>query len=269
MALIQYNRFPGGRRRALTFSYDDGPANDVPLIALFNRRGLKGTFHLNGGRYREMDEAALASVRSLYEGHEISCHTVHHGMLNHMTSISMLRETIEDRLILEKIAGYPVVGMSYPNGGWDESVMRALRECGIVYSRTTRAAMGSIDLPDNFLAWHPSCHHRDALPLARDFMDTLDSEWKRPLLYIWGHSYEFRTDADWRYMEELTELLSGDDRVWYATNIDLYNYTMAQRSLRISADESILYNPSGLSVWVERDKKEVFEIPAGQTLCLK
>ena len=68
-------------------------------------------------------------------------------------------------------------------------------------------------------------------------------------------------------MENLLKLLSGhEDQLWCATNIEMYNYVMAQRNLRISADESMIYNPSDIAVWVERDKKEVFKIEPGQTL---
>ena len=42
----------------------------------------------------------------------------------------------------------------------------------------------------------------------------------------------------------------------------------ATRRVRVSADEKTLYNPSSVDVWVERDKKEVFVIPAGKTVTL-
>ena len=42
-------KFPGGKTRALTFSYDDGVSQDMRLVTLFNLYGLKGTFNLNSG----------------------------------------------------------------------------------------------------------------------------------------------------------------------------------------------------------------------------
>ena len=39
--------FPEGKTKALTFSYDDGEKQDIRLIQLFNKYGLKGTFNLN------------------------------------------------------------------------------------------------------------------------------------------------------------------------------------------------------------------------------
>ncbi len=44
-------RFPGGRQRALTLSYDDGVEQDVKLIGIMKEYGLKGTFNLNSGAY--------------------------------------------------------------------------------------------------------------------------------------------------------------------------------------------------------------------------
>ena len=41
--------YPGWKKKALTFSYDDGQIYDRRLVEIFNRYGLKGTFHLNSG----------------------------------------------------------------------------------------------------------------------------------------------------------------------------------------------------------------------------
>lgn len=265
--MIQYHIYPGGKRRVVTFSYDDGHANDRPLINLFNRYGVKGTFHLNGINYREKSARELQEIGKLYEGHEISCHTYHHGWPSRMPRQSLVREITEDRRILEEIAGYPVVGMSYPSGSYSAEAEDVLRDCGILYSRTVRNT-GDFLLPENFLEWHPSCHHKQALKLCKPFLDCLDSQWTFPLFYIWGHSFEFATDDDWSYMESVLKEISGNPKIWYATNIEIYNYMMAQRALQISYDETVFYNPSAISVWVEKDKERVFEIPAGKTVRL-
>ena len=47
---IRLNLFPEGRKRALTMSYDDGADSDERLVEIFNRYGIKGTFHLNSSR---------------------------------------------------------------------------------------------------------------------------------------------------------------------------------------------------------------------------
>ena len=265
--MLQFHVFPGGKRRIVTFSYDDGSKNDPRLVALFNKYGVKGTFHINTRRFGEMTEEEKREYVARYDGHEISCHTVNHGRLPRMPASSLVNEVMDDRRNLEEYAGYPVVGMSYPSGDYDDRVIAALSACGIVYSRTTKATF-SFGFPDDWLAWHPTCHHRDAEEPVAEFLSKLDSEWCRPLLYIWGHSHEFRTEEDWETEEKLVASLAGLEQVWYATNIEIYNYIEATRRVTVSADERILYNPSATDVWVERDKKEIFVIPAGKTVTL-
>ena len=43
----KYMRFPQGRCKAVTFSYDDGVKADKKLVEILDKYGLKGTFNLN------------------------------------------------------------------------------------------------------------------------------------------------------------------------------------------------------------------------------
>lgn len=267
MIMLQFNLFPGGKRRVVTFSYDDGSDNDERLATLFSKYGVKATFHLNSSRFFQKSADELAEIKKRYEGHEIACHTVNHGWPSRMPAATATAQTLEDRKFLEKIAGYPVRGMSYPSGSYNETVISAMLSCGIVYSRTTSSHMGH-KMPQNWMEWNPTCHHRDAMPLVAPFMETLDSEWKQPLFYIWGHSHELRCEEDWAYMEKLVSLLSGSDKIWYATNIEIYDYMQALSMLRISADEKIIENPTASELWVEIDKKKKICIPSGKTVFL-
>ena len=122
------------------------------------------------------------------------------------------------------------------------------------------------DFPEDFLVWNPTCHFKSAAPLVERFMNSLDSQWTKPLLYIWGHSHELRSEEEWQQFETVLKALSGDKRIWYATNMDIFNYVSAQKSLKISADEKIIYNPSNTDVWIEKDKVKVIKIPAGKTI---
>ena len=260
--MVQYHIYPGGKRRIVTFSYDDGSENDVRLIALFNKYGVKGTFHLNSARVAANYTGQEEMLRARYAGHEVACHTVRHGWPARMPMPSVVRETYFDREALEKIFGCPVIGMSYPSGSYDDDSVAAMRACGIVYSRTTKGT-NNFPLPEDFMRWHPTCHHRDALPLADQFLEQLASEWTHPLFYVWGHSHEFRTEEDWAKMEELVAKIAGHEEIWYATNLEIYEYLTAQKQLIISADETIFRNPTATDVWVERDKRDVLCIPAG------
>lgn len=37
--MIQYHVFPGGKKRIVTFSYDDGNPRDERLVEMFNKYG--------------------------------------------------------------------------------------------------------------------------------------------------------------------------------------------------------------------------------------
>ena len=41
--MVSFDRFKDGKRYALTFSYDDGCAQDRRLVELFNKYGMKCT----------------------------------------------------------------------------------------------------------------------------------------------------------------------------------------------------------------------------------
>lgn len=265
--MIEFTVFPGGKKRAVTFSYDDGAAQDERLIGLFDRYGVKATFHLNGINYMQMGEEEMRAVRERYAGHEIACHTLRHGYMERMPGVSLIGEIVQDRQVLEKMADGLVMGMSYPCGSVSEDAVQALRLCGIAYSRTTTPDH-HMQLPKDFLRWDPTCHHKDAMPLAEKFMAELESYWCGLLLYIWGHSHELCCEEDWAYMERLVAKVAGCEKIWYATNGQIYEYAMAQRALRVSADEKILHNPTATDVWVDMNRGTTVHIPAGQTVRL-
>ena len=63
-------------------------------------------------------------------------------------------------------------------------------------------------------------------------------------------------------------MVSGNDEIWYAANMEIYRYVTAQRNLVISADESIVYNPSAEEVWFTCDG-EIMSVKGGETKKLK
>ena len=46
-------RFPGGKEKAFTMSYDDGVQQDVRLIEIMRRNGVKGTCNIGAGLFAE------------------------------------------------------------------------------------------------------------------------------------------------------------------------------------------------------------------------
>ena len=44
-----FYRFPNGLRKALTLSYDDGVEQDIRLMEILDKHGIRCTFNLNSG----------------------------------------------------------------------------------------------------------------------------------------------------------------------------------------------------------------------------
>ena len=67
-------------------------------------------------------------------------------------------------------------------------------------------------------------------------------------------------------MEEFCDKFTAtfEDTVWYATNIEIYDYVTALRALELSADRTMVLNNSAMSVWLEVDGTPV-EIKPGLT----
>ncbi|MGN1346113.1 MAG: polysaccharide deacetylase family protein [Eubacteriales bacterium] len=246
MNTIKFNLYPGGVSHCLTMSYDDGPAEDLRLLDIFNQNGIRGTFHLNSGSiFSRVHAEKLAAV---YAGHEISCHMVSHPFPEDLPDMALLAEIQEDRRTLETAAGCVVRGMSYPFGNYNRRVIQVLRTAGIEYSRTTRAT-NAFTLPEDFLEWHPTCHHNGGiLEKFREFEP--DDRWGRAkLLYIWGHSFEFPRNDNWSMMEEFCRMAGHRENIWYATNIEIVDYVNAARALRFSVNCDRCFNPSAVDVW--------------------
>lgn len=73
-------RYPGGRFKAVTLSYDDGKSSDINLADIINSYGIKATFNINScaigcaGRLTEEEIKKYIIKR----GHEIAIHGKNH-----------------------------------------------------------------------------------------------------------------------------------------------------------------------------------------------
>src|ERR1035437_10038775 len=115
--------FPHGKTKALTMSYDDGSKYDRRLIEIFNKYKIRGTFHINSGCLSDDWHIKYEEMPELYRGHEVSAHSKTHPNLQQKTTAGIIEEILDDRRKLEGIMGYPVRGMSYPFGIYDERVL--------------------------------------------------------------------------------------------------------------------------------------------------
>ena len=261
--------WPEGKAGAFTASYDDGAKEDRRLVEIFNRFGIRGTWNLNGNRVAAeaspTGDVAWPELPSLFAGHEVAVHGFTHPWLDRIPAERMLFELVEDRRRLEAGVKYPVKGMSLPFGAYDGHVLTALARAGIVHCRTVRAT-SAFGLPENFLEWHPTCHHR--AELAKLWLDFTDRKEPHKLFYLWGHSYEFDRNQNWELIEEFGAKVGAAREagwLWCATNMEIYDYVTAWRSLWCSLDGSSFRNVCGTPLWAKVDGKLV-RIGAGETV---
>lgn len=258
--------YPNGNKRVVTFSYDDGVIQDRRFVEILNRYSLRGTFHLNSGKLNQDGFLTSEELKTLFSNHEISAHSLNHPSLNQLCQSDLVFELQEDRRLLEEYGGKIVRGMSYPFGVYSDEVIETARNLGLEYSRTVENSL-SFQIPDDFMKWHPTCHHKQ---LTKELIDKfLNSPSHRTLylMYIWGHSYEFDNDQNWDEMEAFCKSLANQKDVWYATNIEIKDYILAMKNMIVSVDQKVLYNPSGISVWLQTEEGSL-EILPGETLYL-
>lgn len=227
------NPFQAGKvKKAVTFSYDDGVVQDVKMVDLMAKYGIKATFNINSellgqGGFLRFPDACLChykvkpeDVRDIYQGHEVAVHTLTHPALTEQTDDEVIRQVEQDRLNLSELVGYEVTGMAYPGGLYDDRVVSLLRDkTGVRYSRTIDNN-GSFDVQSNLYQLQPTVFHQDydkMFALAEEFL-SMKAE-KPQIFYIWGHAYEQDIGNDkWTRLEEFFKLISGHDDIFYGTN---------------------------------------------------
>ena len=277
MKKMLFMRFPEGRAKALTFSYDDGVEQDIRFIELLNKYGMKGTFNLNSGLYAAEDKIYPAgqvhrrmtekAITELYADgrHEVAVHSYTHPFLETLTPAVMAHEIIKDREKLETQFGKIVRGMAYPMGTFSDEVVDVLKNCGILYARTTKTTE-NFDIPTDWLRLPATCHHKNPrlMELAEQFV-TQKVNHHPKMFYLWGHTYEFEGLNNWNVIEEFTEYMSGkEDTIWYATNIEIFEYIEDYKRLIYSADGTIVKNPTARKLWFSLNG-HIVSLDAGET----
>lgn len=271
-------RFPNGKAKAVTLSYDDGSRHDIRFSNTISRYGLKCTFNLTelwALTKEEVEEYMLS------RGHEIAVHGALHRAPGRMRPIEGIRDVLNCRLNLEEIFGIIIRGMAYPdtgitqfsNGVTYDGIKNYLTELDIAYSRTLGGDNDTFALPTDWYAWMPTARHNN--PKVSEYIDKFLELDLSPrvyparraprLFYLWGHSFEFDNDDNWDLLDKICKKLSENDDIWYATNIQIYDYVSAYNSLIWSANNKIVYNPSLLDIWFDIDGV-LYKVSSGETL---
>lgn len=298
----RYMRFPGGKPKAVTFSFDDGFWFDVPVSEKLSNADMKATFNITGSylEHKRNNPPDLGVVKGkaynelpitkdeiaeflIGKGHEIAVHGFHHLAPGNIRAIDGINDVLQCRMKLEKDFGVIIRGMAYPdsgitgfsNGGSYETVKNYLIDLDIAYARSLDGDNDKFELPRDWYSWLPTSYicNSNLFGYIDKFLsidvDSLYTALRYPrLLYLWGHSFEFHTRLSWDMLDKICEKLSHNDSIWYATNIEIHDYTKAFEALMFSADGSTVYNPTLIDIWFDIDGK-VYSVKSGEKKIIK
>ena len=213
--------FPGGARMAAVQSWDDGIPQDFRAARMLRDSGWRATFFLNRhssivGQCGELEELGM----------EIGSHSWSHPAYWLQSPKRCHEESLGLRLFLESKLGHPVISFGYPfnyqpaydaNGDY---VLRALRDAGYLAGRSTMNGPLRLDDPADPLAMKTTAHFLTA-------RDKLEAAWRQAastrlgVFYIWGHTYEITSEAEWAAFGELLKSFGNRPGAWYAAQGDL------------------------------------------------
>jgi hypothetical protein len=166
--------------------------------------------------------------------------------------------------------------MAYPCGTTSDETVQVLKDCGVAYARTVTST-GNFLLPTDWLRLPATCHHNDPklMDLLDTFLNTTGPRAEMPwMFYLWGHSYEFDDNNNWDVIEEFCKKAGNHPDVWYATNIEIYDYIQAYHRLQFDAALTRAYNPSAIPVWFALEswpswRTDTYCIMPGETLTFR
>lgn len=273
----KYLRFPEGRKKAVTLSYDDGVEQDGKLVDIVRRYHMRATFNIGRGCFAEEGRTyppeetfrimSYSQCKETYDRDvcEVATHGFTHPFLNTLETSMIMNQIISDRIGLEEMFDTIITGHAYPYGWYNEEVKKVLALAGISYARGVNDTH-KFDLPKDWLCWQPTCHHdfRKLEGLIDEFLE-LEVDRESKLFYLWGHTFEFDRNQNWDVIEGFCEKMADRDEIWYATSGEIYQYVKAYESLKYSVDGTIINNPTSQAIWLEVDG-EVLKVEAGSTV---
>jgi peptidoglycan/xylan/chitin deacetylase (PgdA/CDA1 family) len=166
-------RASAARPLSVTFTFDDGFADEILGQQLLQQYGMRGTFYINSsfiGLPGYMTRAQLADVAA--RGHEIGGHTVSHQPLLTLSADEQNRQICQDRNTLLSW-GYAVTSFAYPFAEFNATTKAAVQQCGYNSAR----AVGDLRSPYSC----GDCPETETIPPADRFEirtpDDVESNW--------------------------------------------------------------------------------------------
>ena len=272
-----YMRFPGGKKKAFTISYDDNITQDERLIRKMEQYHIKGTFNIIPGWFSKEDavfpegetyiNVTEKKAGALYDNPlvEVANHGYDHQKSTTLLPMQLMEDIIKCRRELENMYDRIITGYAYPYGLYNETLIQILKNAGISYARTVMSTY-EFHLPENWLILNPTCHHADPqlMELADKFINAKVED-DSYMFYVWGHTFEFDQQDNWNIVDDLFEKVADREDIWYATNGEICNYHKKYQQLIFSQNGKRIYNPTDTTIWLETDEAEM-SIKSGETI---
>ncbi|MBQ3011745.1 MAG: polysaccharide deacetylase family protein [Oscillospiraceae bacterium] len=254
--------YPNGKKKAFVLTYDDGVLQDVRLVLLLNRYGLKGTFNLNSllmerefvwhhekiGAVRRLP---LSVAAHLYEGHEVASHSCTHPDLQGMSRDGLLYELGHDKYLLEQLVKQPVLGFGVPFDYYDDVVADVARQLGFRYARGSEETCSYAPNADAFHQNAGMFHLSEGLEQFVEGFFTADEELASCIIV--GHSYDLDAEQLWETMESMFARVAADENVLSMTHLEYVEYLQAMEQAEMYGKTII--NRSDRPLWFEIDGK--------------
>ena len=226
--------FPDGARMAAVQSWDDGIPQDKRAAELLRKWGWRASFFFNRNspmvdHWKEFEDLGM----------EVASHSWSHPFYPMQSPQRCRDESVMMRLFLESKVGHPVISFAYPfnyGAAYDsrgDYVLRSQREAGYLSGRSTLNGPLALDNLGEPLAMTTDAHF-----LAG--RERIQAAWNRAaatprgVFYIWGHTYEIVSDADWAGFEDLLKTYGRKPATWYASQGDLMVWKQLRETTKLT-----------------------------------
>ncbi len=137
--LVSLLQTGGNLEKVVAMSFDDGYRNNhtdaLPLLKKYNAKASFYIVHRDIGKTIYMENDRLLDL--LANGMEIGSHTINHAPLALIDPKYLPWEVGSAKKFIEKnLEGYTLNGIAYPNGGYNEKVIDAVKEYKFSYGLT-------------------------------------------------------------------------------------------------------------------------------------
>lgn len=132
--------------KVVAMSFDDGYRNNhTEALPLLKKYSATASFYIvdrDVGKTIYMNKERLLDL--LANGMEIGSHTINHAPLALIAPKYLPWEVGSGKKFIEKkLEGYVLQGIAYPNGGYNENVLEAVREYGFAYGLTGKVGVNT------------------------------------------------------------------------------------------------------------------------------